>query len=79
MKRPQPLTAAGAVAKSRAKTGAKPVAVTLKPEEIALLDRLAGEYGGRKAAVVAGLKALRGDALTNEELAAEMLRRLRRS
>lgn len=52
-------TAAQAVAKSRAKTGAKPVAITLRPIEIELLDELAKAHGGRKAAVVAGLQALK--------------------
>lgn len=57
-------TAAESVAKSRAQTGAKPVAFTLRPAEIAILDELAEAHGGRKAALMAGLNALRSDAMS---------------
>lgn len=56
----KPLTHAAAVAKSREKSGAKGVNISMLPEERALLDALADRYGGIKPAVMAGLRALEG-------------------
>ncbi len=48
------------------------------PEEKALLERLGKSYGGKKAAVVAGLRALDGrKTMTKAELVAEITRRLK--
>lgn len=48
-------------------------------EELKLLDDLARQHGGQKAAVIAGLRALQGrGAVTDEELLALIGKRLRR-
>lgn len=48
-------------------------------EELALLERLAREHGGQKAAVMAGLRTLQGRAgVSDEELLALIAKRLRR-
>lgn len=54
------MTASEAVAKSRENTNSKPVAITMTEPERELLDELALNYGGRKGAVMAGLKSLNG-------------------
>ena len=71
----KPLTHAEAVTRSREKSGAKGVNISMLPEERALLDALADRHGGIKGAVMAGLRALdgQGEPSTDELLA--MLRR----
>lgn len=54
----KPATASEAVAKSNAKRGAVPVGLRLLPDEMAILDQMADRLGGRKAAFMAGLRAL---------------------
>lgn len=54
------ISASDAVAKSRAKTGTKSIATAMKADEITLLDEMAEKHGGRKAAILAGLAALKG-------------------
>lgn len=70
-------TLADAVTDSRRKTGSTQTTLTLRPEEVALLERLAADHGGKKAAIVAGLRALdqRGE-IGNAELAALVASRL---
>jgi len=47
-------------------------------EELKLLDDLAKQHGGQKAAVMAGLRALKGrGAVSDEELIALITQRLR--
>lgn len=55
----RPVTASEAVAKSNAKRGAVPVGLRLLPDELAILDQMADRLGGRKAAIMAGLDALK--------------------
>ena len=48
-------------------------------EELKLLDELARQHGGQKAAVMAGLRALKGrGAVSDDELLALLAKRLRR-
>lgn len=71
------LTHAEAVAKSREKSGAKGVNISMLPEERALLDALADRHGGIKGAVMAGLRALEGRGeISRAALLAEIERRL---
>jgi hypothetical protein len=58
----KPLSHAEAVTKSRQNTGAKGVNVSMKPEERALLQRLADTHGGVKGAIMAGLRCLEAGA-----------------
>lgn len=51
-------SAGQAVTESRARTGAKTVAITLSAEQKDMLDRLTDRWGGVKATLVAGLHAL---------------------
>jgi hypothetical protein len=68
-----------AVTESRKRTKARAVNVSMKPDESALLDRMADEHGGIKAAIVAGLRALeRRNEPTNDELLEMMRRRMER-
>jgi hypothetical protein len=65
----------------RGDTGAKSTSVYLTDEERALWDAVASELKlSKKEALIDGLKALRGShnggPLTNEELVAELKRRL---
>lgn len=70
-------TLAEAVSDSRRKTGATQTTLTLRPEEAELLERLAAEHGGKKAAILAGLEALVSrQEPTNAELLALLERRL---
>lgn len=55
-----------------------PVSLRLDEAELALLTKLAKRYGGKQAAIVAGLNALSGrNDMTKEELLAEIERRLK--
>lgn len=70
-------TASEIVAKSNAKRGATPVGLRLVPDEIELLDAAAALHGGRKAAILAGLRALeQRNQPTNKELLAMLKERL---
>lgn len=53
-----------------------PVSFKFTPEEMALLDKLSQDHGGRKAAVVAGLIALDGGNAANSQAVAALLRKL---
>ena len=72
-------TLSDAVTESRARTGAKALTMSLSPEENALLEKHAKAHGGKKAAVVAGLRALeaRGEP-TPEEALKVLARTIRR-
>lgn len=58
------------VEKSRKKSGAKRVTMDFKPDELAVLEAATVKYGGKKAAVIAGLRLLSG---ANEPTDAELL------
>lgn len=69
--------ASEAVKKSRAHAGVTTTSVSLAPDERALWDRLAEQHGGRKAALMAGLRALEGEGERSKAaLLAEIERRL---
>lgn len=56
-----------------------PVSLRLDVEEIALLEALAEKYGGKQAAIVAGLRSLgsRPSVISRELLLEEIKRRLK--
>jgi hypothetical protein len=67
-----------ATAQTRERTKIKPVSFSLKPDEIALLDEAAAKHGGRKAALLVGLRAAVGqNELSRDALLAEIGRRLK--
>lgn len=70
----KPATASEAVAKSNAKRGAVPVGLRLLPDEMEILDKMADRFGGRKAAFIAGLRALEA---RNEPSNADLLEMLK--
>jgi hypothetical protein len=71
------LTATEMVKSSRARNGVRLTSLAFTPAEWTLLDAMAAHYGGKKAAVVAGLRALEGRAdLTDVELVELLSRRL---
>lgn len=68
---------AEAVKKSRAANGVMPTSVNLSPDERALWDAMALRYGGKKAALLAGLRALdKAQPMSKVDLLAEIERRL---
>jgi|694.fasta_scaffold01641_27 hypothetical protein len=69
-------TASQVVRDSEQRRGVQSTSFKFSPDEIALLDELAEREGGRKAAVIAGLHALRR---RNEPTPEEALRVLERA
>lgn len=68
---------AARVSKSRSKSGAKANTISLKPDEQELLDGLAKDHGGKKGAILAGLRALSdGENAANSRALADALRKL---
>jgi hypothetical protein len=67
-------TSSEATAKSRERTGTKVVSVALRADEIKLLDALKGAHGGRKGAILAGLRSLQANGVANEPTPEEALR-----
>lgn len=69
-----------AVKASDEKRGIQSTSFKFSPDELALLERLAKKLGGRKAAVIEGLRALErsdnGSGISNAELLEELKRRL---
>jgi hypothetical protein len=61
---------------SRARSGSKSTSFAFTTDELAQIDRLAKRYGGKKAALVAGLNALE---CRNELSKAELLAALDRA
>ena len=51
---------AARVSKSRKKSGVKTTSISLSPDEQELLEALAPDHGGKKGALIAGLRRLAG-------------------